>query len=79
MRYPLPYTFARSHRLLLEAGAQGLTLWLCSDSDRSALSEVTVSVGGTTSCSRARSASSSTNITDNGVFCTILRSAFSFG
>jgi general secretion pathway protein E len=43
--HPLPYTFARSHRLLLETGAQGMTLWLCSDSDRSALSEVTRKYG----------------------------------
>ena len=26
--YPLPYTFARTHRLLLEDHGHGLTLWL---------------------------------------------------
>ena len=45
MRYPLPYAFARSHRLLLEDDHQGLSLWLCDDSDRSALSEVTRKFG----------------------------------
>ena len=40
VRHPLPYTFARSHRLLLEGDDTRLTLWLCEDSDRSALSEV---------------------------------------
>ena len=43
--HPLPYTFARTNRLLLEGGAQGLTLWLCSDSARAALSEVTRKYG----------------------------------
>jgi general secretion pathway protein E len=41
MRHLLPYTFARAHRLLLEDAGHGLTLWLCDDSDRSALSEIT--------------------------------------
>ena len=41
MRHLLPYTFARTHRLLLEDHGHGLTLWLCDDSDRSALSELT--------------------------------------
>ncbi|MGV0960217.1 MAG: type II secretion system ATPase GspE [Limnohabitans sp.] len=41
MRQLLPYTFARSHRLLLEDHGHGLTLWLCDESDRSALSELT--------------------------------------
>jgi general secretion pathway protein E len=45
MRHLLPYTFARSHRLLLQDDGQGLTLWLCDDSDRSALSEVTRKYG----------------------------------
>ena len=40
MRQRLPYAFARDHRLLLEDDGQGLTLWACADSDRSALSEV---------------------------------------
>jgi general secretion pathway protein E len=40
VRHPLPYTFARSHRLLLEGDDTRLTLWLCEDSERSALSEV---------------------------------------
>ena len=39
-RYPLPYAFARSHQLLLEDDGTRLTLWLCADSDASALSEV---------------------------------------
>ena len=41
MRQLLPYTFARTHRLLLEDHGHRLTLWLCDDSDRSALSEIT--------------------------------------
>ncbi len=41
MRYPLPYVFARTHRLLLEDDGHRLNLSLCEDSDRSALSEVT--------------------------------------
>lgn len=41
MRYPLPYTFARSKRLLLEDDGQSLQLFLCEGSDRSALSEIT--------------------------------------
>jgi general secretion pathway protein E len=41
MRQLLPYTFARGHRLLLEDHGHGLTLWLCDESDRSALSELT--------------------------------------
>ena len=40
MRYPLPYAFARSHRLLLDAGSVPATLWWCASSDRQALSEV---------------------------------------
>ena len=39
-RYPLPYAFARSHQLLLEDDGTQLTLWLCADTDASALSEV---------------------------------------
>jgi general secretion pathway protein E len=41
MRYPLPYTFARTHRLLLEDDGQRLSLSVCEETDRSALSEVT--------------------------------------
>ncbi len=41
MRYPLPYPFARTHRLLLEDDGQSLNLSWCKESDRSALSEVT--------------------------------------
>lgn len=40
MRYPLPYAFARSSRLLLEDDGQHLSLVWCDDSDRSAWSEV---------------------------------------
>jgi general secretion pathway protein E len=40
MRYPLPYAFARSHKLLLEEDGPNLTLWLTPASDRSAISEV---------------------------------------
>ena len=40
MRYPLPYAFARDHGLLLEDDGQQLTLWLSTDSQRQALSEV---------------------------------------
>ena len=40
MRQLLPYAFARDHRLLLEDDGQQLTLWVCAESDRSALSEV---------------------------------------
>ena len=40
MRYPLPYAFARSHRLLLDAASEPATLWWCAQSDRQALSEV---------------------------------------
>ena len=40
MRQLLPYAFARDHRLLLEDDGQRLTLWACTDSNRSALSEV---------------------------------------
>jgi general secretion pathway protein E len=43
--HPLPYTFARSHRLLLEGSSQGLTLWLCDSSEHSAQSEVTRKYG----------------------------------
>ena len=39
-KYPLPYAFARSHQLLLEDDGARLTLWLCTDSDASAMSEV---------------------------------------
>ena len=41
MRHPLPYAFARTHRLLLEDDGQSLSLSICADTDRSALSEVT--------------------------------------
>jgi general secretion pathway protein E len=41
MRYPLPYTFARTNRLLLEDDGQQLRLSVCDETDRSALSEVT--------------------------------------
>ena len=40
-RYPLPYTFARSHRLLLEEDENGLTLWHAASADPAAWSEVT--------------------------------------
>lgn len=41
LRHPLPYTFARTHQLLLqEDGHQAHLIW-CETSDRSALSEVT--------------------------------------
>ncbi len=40
MRYPLPYAFARTHQLLLEADAHALTLCLHPDSGASAVSEV---------------------------------------
>lgn len=43
--HPLPYTFARSQRLLLEDSAHGLCLWLCDSSERSAQSEVTRKYG----------------------------------
>ncbi|MCE2782110.1 GspE/PulE family protein [Limnohabitans sp.] len=46
MTYPLPYSFARAHQLLLEGDGQGLTLSLCEASDRSALSEVTRKFAG---------------------------------
>jgi general secretion pathway protein E len=46
MTYPLPYSFARAHQLLLEGDGQGLTLSLCETSDRSALSEVTRKFAG---------------------------------
>jgi general secretion pathway protein E len=52
MRYPLPYAFARTHRLLLEDDCQRLTLWLCPESDRSALSEVTRQHGNETAETR---------------------------
>ena len=47
MRQLLPYTFARSHQLLLEDHGHdhGLTLWLCNESERSALSELTRKYG----------------------------------
>jgi len=40
MRYPLPYAFARSQRLLLDMAGEPATLWWCASSDRQALSEV---------------------------------------
>jgi len=40
MRYPLPYAFARSHKLLLEEDGPALNLWLAPSSDRAAVSEV---------------------------------------
>ena len=40
MRQLLPYAFARDHQLLLEDDGQQLTLWVCAESDGSALSEV---------------------------------------
>jgi len=40
MRYPLPYAFARTHQLLLEEDAAGLTLLLHTQSAPSALGEV---------------------------------------
>ena len=46
MRQLLPYAFARDHQLLLEDDGQQLTLWVCAESDRSALSEVLRVHGG---------------------------------
>ena len=40
MRYPLPYAFARTARLLLEDDGHALTLWHDGQPDASALSEV---------------------------------------
>jgi len=40
MRHPLPYAFARSHKLLIDAQSVPATLWWCAQSDRQALSEV---------------------------------------
>ena len=40
MRYPLPYAFARSHKLLLDVHGDAPMLWWCAHSDRQALSEV---------------------------------------
>ncbi len=40
MRQLLPYAFARDHQVLLEDSGQQLTLWVCDQSDRSAVSEV---------------------------------------
>jgi general secretion pathway protein E len=40
MRYPLPYAFARTSRLLLEDDGRGLCLHWCDDSERQAISEV---------------------------------------
>jgi len=40
MRQLLPYAFARDHLVLLENDGQQPTLWVCAESDRSALSEV---------------------------------------
>jgi len=45
MRHPLPYAFARTHRLLLEDDGHRLNLSWCDSSDRSALSEVTRQFG----------------------------------
>lgn len=39
-RYPLPYAFARTQQLLLEAQGQGLTLWVHAATPASALGEV---------------------------------------
>jgi general secretion pathway protein E len=41
LRHPLPYTFARTHRLLLEDDDHQTRLIWCTTSDRQALSEVT--------------------------------------
>jgi len=46
MAYPLPYSFARAHQLLLEDDGQRLCLSHCETSDRSALSEVTRKFAG---------------------------------
>ena len=46
MAYPLPYSFARAHQLLLEDDGQRLCLSHCEASDRSALSEVTRKFAG---------------------------------
>ena len=46
MRYPLPYAFARSARLLLEDDGQSLTLWHGGQPDGSALGEVMRRYGG---------------------------------
>jgi general secretion pathway protein E len=46
MTYPLPYSFARAHQLLLEDDGQRLCLTLSDASDRSALSEVTRKFAG---------------------------------
>jgi len=46
MTYPLPYSFARAHQLLLEDDGQRLCLSLSDASDRSALSEVTRKFAG---------------------------------
>lgn len=40
MRYPLPYTFARTHQLLLEDQSGDLTLWMHPESVASGVSEV---------------------------------------
>jgi general secretion pathway protein E len=48
MRYPLPYAFARSHKLLLEEDGPALTLWLAPGSDRAAVSEVVRHYGAQT-------------------------------
>ncbi len=40
MRYPLPYAFARTHQVLLEEQAQGMSLWVHADSDLAAVGEV---------------------------------------
>ena len=45
MRHPLPYAFARTHQLLLEEDAQGLTLWHAASPNRAAWSEVLRHVG----------------------------------
>ncbi len=46
MAYPLPFSFARAHQLLLEDDGQRLCLSHCETSDRSALSEVTRKFAG---------------------------------
>ena len=39
-RFPLSYSFAKAHQLLLESDAEGLTLWVCPATVWSAVSEV---------------------------------------
>ncbi len=45
MRYPLPYAFARTARLLLEDDGHGITLWHDGHPDAGHLSEVMRSYG----------------------------------